>query len=33
MMSEYIHKCNFAVDSEIHLVAFFTELMVTVEWK
>lgn len=33
MMSEYLHKLAFATDPEIHLVAFFAELMVTAEWK
>jgi len=33
MMSEYLHKLAFATDPEIHLVAFFAEMMVTAEWK
>ena len=33
MMSEYLHKFAFASDPEIHLVAFFAEMMVTAEWK
>jgi len=33
MMSEYLHKLAFATDPEIHLAAFFAEMMVTAEWK